>query len=135
MCLYLSVFAFRRKAKQDIPVFKVLVMPADGRNSFTPYQRTGMQLGSEYTSQLKREGFEVNYGLHTYEDFIDARNLASSLQRGLFRSRHYNEGLNVIVVDAIIPQGSYYYVGDHEGRGTSYASTNLRLSNDYVSFH
>lgn len=139
MCLDLNIFSFRRKAKTDIPVFKILVRSIgyyDGKvNTCTPFQKTKMELGKTYTSPLEREWFEVHHGLHSYAHFYDAEAMAKHLRRTRYYRGYRTGEIELLIVDAYIPKGSRYYVGDHQGNGKSYASESLQVTTEYVPIY
>lgn len=118
MCLDLKFFAFRRKAKEDIKVFKVLYY-REGKY-FTPFQHYQVEIGKEYTSKLDRKFFSVEDGLHSFEDYMDAWFVAQVRQAVTTRSEY-------IVVGCTIPKGAYYYKGFY-GHDVSYASDRLIIN-------
>lgn len=139
MCLDISLFSRRRKAKKDIHVFKVLVLPTpyDGNEyePYTPYVQTYMPFGSSQLSKLVREMiFSVEEGIHTFETQYAARILARQLARTKYRAPWVSGDLNLVVVECTIPKGAYYYKGTF-GSQVSYASNKLVIGDGYVSIH
>jgi hypothetical protein len=99
MCLYIKRFTVRKIAKTDITVYKVL-------NEFdtyykTPFQRTIVEIGKTYYSDIKRNLFsnKINVGLHSFVELYGTYWLLKN---------KYNDR---VVVSCIIPKGSVYYVG------------------------
>lgn len=82
----------------------------------TPYQRTRIEIGNTYYSQLIREvsgseqykWYEVKIGLHSFK----------------YKKAAINDGEGLIV-KCIIPKGATYYVGEF-GNDISYASDTLK---------
>lgn len=137
MCLTLSLFARRKKARRDIEVAKVLIVPLTddglyGSRPYTPYQRYPVEFNQLYTSYLMRDGWEIEDGLHSYADFSDAYNTALTLARWCYNTGYYTGHLKISVFKAIIPKGSFYYFGKHGDAAASYASDQLIITNEIL---
>ena len=133
MCLDISLFARRKTAKSDIAVAKVLVVPLNedglyGSQPYTPFQRFPIDFGHLYQSNLVRDWWDIEDGLHSYADLYDANYAAIKLAHG----RYNNGGLDVQVFKAIIPKGSFYYFGKYGNVGASFASNQLIILNQYA---
>lgn len=74
----------------------------------TPYRKFPVQLGKTYYSELIKDDYVVEIGLHSYASWADA----------------WSDGPGE-VVKCIIPKGSEYYEGDFSGF-KSYASNCLQ---------
>lgn len=137
MCLDLSLFARRKTAKSDIEVAKVLVAPLTddnlyGSQPYTPFQRFPIDFNKLYTSELVRDGWDIDQGLHSYADFSDAHFAARHLAHGRYNVGYYNDRIDVCVFKAIIPKGSFYYFGKHGDVGASYASNQLIITDEVL---
>ena len=80
----------------------------DPKGYKTPYQKSAVEIGETYDSELIESGKEVEIGLHSFKSKKAAK----------------NDGDGVIV-KCIIPKGAEYYIGYFDGE-TSYASTQLK---------
>lgn len=132
MCLDLSLFARRKTAKNDIEVAKVLIVPLTDDNQYgfqpyTPFQNLSIEFNNLYTSELVRDGWAIDQGLHSYADLADAYYTARLLYNGC-----YNGRVDVRVFKAIIPKGSFYYFGKHADVGASYASNQLIITDEVL---
>ncbi|BBA65585.1 predicted ORF [Xanthomonas phage XacN1] len=137
MCLDISLFARRKKAKSDITVAKVIVVPLTddslyGSQPYTPYQRFPIEFGKLYTSELVRDGWDIDQGLHSYADFVDAYYVSRHLAYGRYNGGFFNDKLDLKVYKAIIPKGSFYYFGKHGDNGASYASNQLIITDEIL---
>jgi len=116
MCLSLSLWNFSSKvASEDIICYKTLAKieyPKIGIVYYkTPYMGVLIDIGFTYTSKLKRSGFTIEDGLHSFKHAYDTH-LANSCWR------------SVVSVQCVIPKGSKYYKGTFLG-ADSYASSQL----------
>ena len=137
MCLNISLFARRKTAKRNIEVAKVLIVPLtdDGLNDsplYTPFRRFPIDFGKLYTSELVRDLWAIEDGLHSYADADDAHFAARNLAHGRYHFAYYNRRVDVQAFRAIIPKGASYYFGKHGGAGASYASNQLIILNEYA---
>ncbi len=137
MCLDISLFARRKTAKRDIEVSKVLIVPLNedglyGSQPYTPFQRFPVDFGHLYQSDLVRDWWDIEDGLHSYADFADAHYAASMLAHGRYNNGFYNGRLDVNVFKAIIPKGAFYYFGKHGDVGASYASNQLIITDEVL---
>lgn len=107
-------FGFKNSWEFDSVVKNMVIDGIDIEESVvyvTPYQDFRVEIGNTYTSELKKNGYEVNEGLHSFSTLQEARQDGDS------------EGEDVHV-ECIIPKGSKYYIGLFGG-GVSYASDTL----------
>jgi hypothetical protein len=118
MCLNIKKEQKPIIATEDIACYKFL-RESDGI-LITPYQHTHVKIGETYSSNLVAEYFEdltdaeVSYVLHSYERM-------KSIDTAVYLS---STAYDIKVVECVIPAGSSYYVGTHNGVN-SYASDKL----------
>ena len=113
MCLY----TYQRKAKlalKDIVVYKVLskelIPPVMYRYQYIldTIHVSGMSHTFAFKDYDKRPVFSVEEGLHSFRNKFAARTLCKNLNE--YRCRRYR----YYIYKAIIPMGSYYYIGDDD---------------------
>ena len=87
-------------AKEDIICYKFLIRSVYDDNGVyrTPYKNFPITIGSEYTSELNKDEFLVDMGLHTFKNLEDTRKRASL-------NTYYT------ICKCLIPKGSRYYKG------------------------
>jgi len=130
MCLEIKWHSLRRKAKQDIVVYKIF--DKIGGEYLTYCRGFLMQLDKLYESPLKRcyNGNSEMYGgqsRHTIEQGFHS--IATCKEAYACMSVYRRP-----VVKCIIPKGSYYYKGLWRGNNAtvkSYASSSIKLIEVY----
>lgn len=116
MCLT-KTSRFRKTAKQDITVYKVVRRLEDKGQVQALYNFIYYLIGKAYKTTIGTSFWtkEVDQGYHSY-------NTLPSAQRAMREAADYDRGgeYGVCIVECTIPKGSKYYVGnnpdDSDGR-------------------
>lgn len=95
----LSLFARKLVAPQDIVVYKVVGQFPGSQALQACYYDFDYEINKCYTTQMVREGLEVENGFHSYKDIKSAM---------MFRDKI---GPSLKIVECVIPKGSEYYAG------------------------
>lgn len=103
-------------AKEDIIAYKVLEIDCCGF-MFTPYLYMDIEFNKLYinTKQEEREdSYRLTSGVyHLFSSIEDAISLKEYLEK-----RYCDSGSKFVIVKAIIPKGTKYYIGESETGGS-----------------
>ena len=107
MCQYLNFFSFKRTAKTDITVYKVLRKCMKGNDKYdepmvqyrSPIKLMIYNLFALYTATIVRNRNTVDAGLHS---FVDEASAKEYINRNFLPYNH-------VVAKGIIPKGGKYY--------------------------
>lgn len=104
MCLY-KTHIFPKRAKKDIIVYKALKYSEDTRSYYTPFRQEDVIFNT--TLKSKKSIFKGIFKKH-----IQAEGVHS--ERTLFYATRFRWNLinPTFIFVAIIPKGSYYYIGE-----------------------
>ena len=108
MCLY-TKWRLPREAKEDIHCFKVLKRNKNSNILWAPVQKKMYRQEKEYKTIIVRHGEHVNQGFHACITIERAMNLGA-----IYASRKTLKKYDMLILDAIIPAGSLYYIGDND---------------------
>lgn len=130
MCLDKSLFNFSKIAKRDIEVCKQLHIDNKGVIS-TPYRNFVVTGPNLISNPMKRFTRKVAVGIHSYgkEDYMSTTFLRTLEDFNLIMRaspRYYSD----VMVMAIIPKGTRYYVGKSEFSLKHYVSEHLVLPDE-----
>jgi len=114
MCLSIKRFSIIRYAFKDIPCIKVVSKNKEEGILQTAYRNVTIKIGETVKSKIIRR-----YKYSTIEKAIHSFSINSDI------SYTKNDCDNPVVIDCIIPKGSFYYVGEFYGE-ISYASNKLK---------
>lgn len=113
MCMKLSLFAYRKFAKEPITCYKVVgAVPWDLRETkfMSFYYDWEYELGVVTYHRINRQAFDVHEGYHSYLNISDAM---------LFRDKMGNSKW-IRIVECTIPKDSEYYVGKQRAYTSAY---------------
>jgi len=108
MCLNIKWYSWKHTAKKDIIVYKYLDKCNDNTLK-TPYRGVIIEISKTYISVIERIDNVIEKALHSFAQQKGA-------QDNLFNQ--------IVIVECIIPKGSYYYTGKFIGH-KAYASNKL----------
>lgn len=132
-------------AEEDIPIMKIVSKDTyDGKfDCSAAYRHNGYKLNKTYTTTLPKSDStisvdknitDIQFGYHSYSPkkvYLDQK--SPTISDNIYRVKSTCEGKaldwwnswDYVVVEGIIPRGSYYYLND---RG-EYVSSSIKLKN------
>lgn len=108
MCLYTN-WRRPREAKEDIHCFKVLKRNKNSKILWAPVREKMYKQEKEYKTIIVRDGEAVHQGFHACLKIERAIVLGTR-----YASRKTLKNYDMLILDAIIPAGSLYYIGDND---------------------
>lgn len=116
MCFVTTPYKRAKIAKEDIYVYKMLKVTDSGL--YAPYQGDTYELHKVYNCKKLKKRVpstgEINEGLHSYKDPVDAQRASKILE---------SKGIRSVYI-AVIPEGSLYYENE-----LHYCSNKLKVIN------
>jgi hypothetical protein len=99
MCLVIAGGTNLQEAKEDIIIYKILMM--HNESYYTPFRKQYVNLGHKQVSPLVCHTNSVSLGIHTFANLEEAK----------YESLDPWYLYDYVIVKGIIPKGSHYYEG------------------------